>query len=189
MKRFTLAWSVSLLGFLLLAAGCGSGSTSSKPAPKTPAAPTTQPTPPSQAAPAATPAPAPAAPAGSTPSSLSEEIPFKDAGLVRQAISAPSPVTYRVVNLGPTGGADKTQVLDEYMAKHQLPGQTDLVLVVFGGDGYDIRFGMGAIFREKGIGVEEMLGLVRSAYFPEVRKGQPEAGLAALVQQINLRVK
>jgi hypothetical protein len=121
-------------------------------------------------------------------SSLQEFIPFQDAGVVRAAISAPSAVTYRVVNVGATEHPDLSAYLDDLMAKSNWPGANDLVLVVFAGHNNDIRFGMGSLFRQKGVTVEEILSLVRTHYLPEARKGEPEMGLANLIGAVNRRM-
>jgi len=121
-------------------------------------------------------------------SSLQEFIPFRDAGTVRSAISSPSVVTYRVVNVGATEHSDLSVYLDDLMAKSNWPGPNDLVLVVFAGHNHDIRFGLGNLFRQKGVTVEEILGLVRTHYLPEAIKGQPELGIADLVGAINRRM-
>lgn len=135
--------------------------------------------------------PAPAqgpAPAAGTPSSLNEQVPFKDAGKVRQAIAAPGPVNFQVINLGPVSG-DKEQYLEDLLAKAGLPAANDMVLVIFSADGNDIRFALGSVFYQKGVKAEEILALVRQHYLPQAREGRPEDGIVNLVAAVNQRMK
>lgn len=168
----------------LLITGCSSSPT---------AGPVSQPAPP-PAQPAAI---APAQPAATAPvaTAPAPAVPGLDAvagvkgneGALAQVLAEPSAVTYRL-NVQPGNVTrDKTEILDEILAQKQLPGQNDLVLVVFTGDG-DIRFAMGALFTQKKVTVDEMLQLVRSHYLIESRKGDQAQGLANLIRAVNQRV-
>lgn len=108
---------------------------------------------------------------------------------LKLALGESTTVKYRLVVVIDTDGGDRTQYLDRLVAEQGQPAGDELLLVVFPKAGYDIRFAMGAIFRQKQVTVEELLGMVRSAYLPEVRKGDPAAGLAALVREVNRRVQ
>ena len=107
---------------------------------------------------------------------------------MRVALSEASPVAYRVIVVGAIGGTDKTKYLDQVVAEHGKLAANEMILVVFAQDGYDIRFEMGSLFRQKGVTVDEALGLVRSQYQVKARAGEPENGLAALIRAINKRI-
>jgi len=182
------------LVFGLVAVGCSRPATPKDiPVPQTSATPA-QPTTPPITPPTTAPIPQPTVPSPPVPppdqhvgpaSSLQEFIPFRDATVVRAAIAQPSVVTYRVVNVGETEGPDLSNYVDDLMSKSNWPAQNDLVLVVFAAHNHDIRFGMGNLFWQKGVTVEEILDLVRLHYLPEARKGQPEVGLVDLIGAVN----
>lgn len=103
------------------------------------------------------------------------------------ALKGPSPVAYKllVVDESP---ADRTAYLDEVLAKWEWPAANELLLVLFPKANYDLRFALGADFRQNGVTVEEMLTLVRSEYFARSQKGDVYGGLAALAQAVNKRM-
>ncbi len=96
-----------------------------------------------------------------------------------------SSIRYRILVVDDSAGEDKTDYLDRVAAAWGEPAADMLLLVVFVRDNYDIRFLMGAHFRQMGATVEGMLATVRRAYFPRSRQGDVAGGLAGLVAAVN----
>lgn len=102
------------------------------------------------------------------------------------ALQEPSSIRYKllVVDENP---ADRTAYLDEVLAKWGWPAADEMLLLLFPEANYDLRFALGANFRLGYVSVDDVLGLVRSEYFPRSQKGDAYGGLAALVRAVNRR--
>jgi hypothetical protein len=111
-----------------------------------------------------------------------------DRAALDAALTAPSPVKYKVLVIDAVDGEDKTTYLDRVAENWGQPAADTLLLVVFTQDNYDIRFYMGANFRARDVSGAEMLGLVRGQYFAKVRKADPAGGLADLIVAVNKRL-
>ncbi|HYF78160.1 MAG TPA: hypothetical protein VD973_13550 [Symbiobacteriaceae bacterium] len=103
------------------------------------------------------------------------------------ALKGPSPVSYKLLVID-ENPADRTAYLDEVLAQWGWPAPSELLLVIYPKANYDLRFALGADFRENGVSVDEMLSLVRSEYFARSQKGDVYGGLAALAQAVNKRM-
>lgn len=110
------------------------------------------------------------------------------AAALQEALQAAAPVRYRVLVIDATDGMDRTAYLDRVLAEWGWPAADTLLLVVFRQANYDIRFAMGANFRQAGVTVDEMVQYVRTVYQPAVYKGDPAYALAALVGAVNQRM-
>lgn len=111
-----------------------------------------------------------------------------DVTAMKQALNAPSVVKFHVLVVDSAEGEDRTAYLDRVAQAWSMPGQADLLLVLFAKENWDIRFYMGANFRAKGVTVEEMLTMVRRHYLAKSQKGDVGGGLADLVNAINQRM-
>lgn len=169
MRHLVLA--LALLASMLIT-GCGFGSSGGAKGAQTtvPATPVAQP---GTARPAA-------------PNVAVPQLPGDQTGL-KLALTEPSAVKYEIVVVQEPV-ADRTAYLDQLMADRKWPEAEMLVLVIFAGDGHDVRFGMGPIFFQQKVTVDEMLTLVREQYLPKARTGDPAAGLMELVRSINKRI-
>jgi len=115
------------------------------------------------------------------------ELPGNAADLA-SALAEKAPVKYRIVTVSDTQGKDTSGYFDQALEQSGALASDTLLLMVFLKANYDIRFAMGADFAAKQVMVEDVLGLVRSEYLGEARKGDPAAGLAKLVRAVNQRV-
>lgn len=111
-----------------------------------------------------------------------------DALALDQALQADGPVKYKVLVVDSTNGEDKTAYLDRVASEWEQPAANSLLLVVFTQDNYDIRFYLGATFREHGVTVDDMLQLVRGTYLPKARQQDAAGGLTALIGAVNERI-
>lgn len=106
---------------------------------------------------------------------------------LKQELAAHSSIRYRILIVDNAGNESMTDYLDRVSAQWQEPGPDTLLLVLFAEENWDIRFYMGANFRQLGGSVDEMLGLLHTYYFPLSQKGNVAGGLARLVAAVNDR--
>lgn len=104
------------------------------------------------------------------------------------ALKQASPIRYKILVVD-EAPADRTAYLDEVLETWGWPAADQLYLVIYPKANYDLRFAMGAKLSMKPVTVDEMVSLARSEYFPRSQKGDPAAGLAALIQAINKRMQ
>ncbi|MFZ5824867.1 MAG: hypothetical protein ACOY94_11105 [Bacillota bacterium] len=106
---------------------------------------------------------------------------------LQAALRENSSVTYKilVVDEDPT---DRTAYLDQVLDEWGWPAANELLLVIFPKANYDIRFAMGANFRQSDLTVGEMLHLVRTQYLGRSQQGDAAGGLAALIRTVNLEM-
>lgn len=175
---------IAVLAALTVLTACGNGQPAT-PSPSTPPAASTSPAPAQPQESPAQPAPAPS-PEPAAPTPLREL--SGDTSELEAALAEPSPIRYLILPVEERGISDKTAYLDRVLMEKGEPEARTLLLLVFVHDNYEIRFAMGAGFRELGLGVPEMLELVRGVYQPLKREGDPARALAALVRAINQKV-
>jgi len=128
-----------------------------------------------------------ATPAPATSTATTPEI-AGNQGALSAALAENSAVRYEIVVSGEPASADKDEALDKLLQDRKWPEAPMMVLMVFPSANHDIRFALGTNFNQKKVAVDEILTLVRSAYFTKVREGDPAAGLAELVRAVNQRM-
>lgn len=173
------------LSAALILAGCGSGAT---PEPTPPQQSEPQPTPKTPQEPD-TPSPSDAPEKPEEPDLQIPELPG-DMEALREALRAPSPITYTIVIAHDAPREmDKTAYLDQMLAEKGYPGKNEILLVLFPADNYNIRFAMGALVFDRKITLPQMLELVQTQYLTRSRQGDPAGGLAALINAINQQAR
>lgn len=111
-----------------------------------------------------------------------------DAKAFEQALQPQASFKYKILVVDTTDGEDRTDYLDRVAASWAQPEADTLLLVLFREHNWDIRFYMGATFRQHNVTVAEMLGLVRETYLPKARVGNPAGGLADYLTAVNKRM-
>lgn len=111
-----------------------------------------------------------------------------DSEALEQALQAESPVNYKVLVIDGTEGEDRTDYLDRVAESWGEPARDTLLLVIYAEGNHDMRFYMGALFREQNVSVDEMLQVVRTHYLTKARVGDAAGGLADLIAVVNDRI-
>ena len=109
-------------------------------------------------------------------------------GALAAALAEPSRVRYEIVVSDSPAEVDKDAELDSLLKQRNWPEAPTMVLMLFPKANHDLRFAMGADFNQKKVGIDEVLAMVRSFYFPKAKAGDPASGLADLVRSINQRM-
>jgi|GEM_PF-6347918 len=113
-----------------------------------------------------------------------------DVAALHQALSESAHVKYKILVIDDTDGEDREAYLDRVLAQWGWPEHDTLLLIVYANANYDVRFAMGADFRQKwNVSVDEMLVYVREIYLNGKRDGDPAKALAEFVGAINRRAK
>lgn len=103
-------------------------------------------------------------------------------------LMGPSPVRYRFIFVEDIGDEDREAYLDRVLAASGWPAPDQLLLVIFTKANHDVRFAMGANFAAAGVTVSEMVGLLRTEFFPVVHSTDPAQALARFVGAVNQRM-
>ncbi|HYG56610.1 MAG TPA: hypothetical protein VD902_00885 [Symbiobacteriaceae bacterium] len=111
-----------------------------------------------------------------------------DQAALEAAMEQPSPIHYKILVTDDAAGEDRTAYLDRVAQTWAQPAENTLLLVIFTAANNDIRFFMGHGFRQQGVTVDEMLGLVRTLYLPVASKGDAAGALAGLIRAVNTRM-
>lgn len=216
MNRTRLTWAIALaLALSLLVAGCGSqtpppadrpvpsqnqvppgdepGKTDPVTDPATEPAtnPATEPATDPDTEPATDPAAEPAtnpAPQNESPTAQAPKLPG-DMESLQAALAEPTPVTYSISVVHLPEGMNKDDYLDQMLEAKGYPGSNEILLMVFPGDNYNIRFVLGSMLFEKKISLESMLRMVQSQYLGKSRAGDPAGGLADLIRAVNQQLR